>query len=79
MNELQLQQLISEIRYTDRVLDTTATICMIRVDKFVVVGQTGCLEDQDYDQDLGRQAAYNDALRQLYKLEAYRLKGVPRD
>jgi hypothetical protein len=54
--------------------DSTVTVCLILVDNgYSVIGSSACCSPDNFDTVIGREKAYEDALRQLYALEGYLL------
>lgn len=52
----------------------TMLICVLQVENgFVLVGKAGAVDPENYDEKLCKQYAYEDALRQMWPLEAYLL------
>lgn len=69
-----LDERIAEARY-HRVEGTTATVCMVILHSgFVVIGQSACINPEVFDEEAGREFAYQEALKKLWELEAYRVK-----
>lgn len=55
--------------------NTTVTVaCLTLRNGFYVCGYSACLNPANFDVELGRQVAFNDARDKIWKLEAYRLK-----
>jgi hypothetical protein len=51
------------------------TICVIKVENgFVLIGKSAPADPDNFNEELGRQFAYDDALRQMWPLEAYLLR-----
>lgn len=67
----ELQALIKSVDYK-AVSGTTLTLCVITLQSgFTLVGESACLNPADFNLELGKQYAYNDAFDQLWKLEGY--------
>lgn len=65
---------IADTRY-HRIENTTATVCALVLQSgFAVIGQSACLNPEMYDEEAGRELAYQDAVKKLWELEAYRVK-----
>jgi hypothetical protein len=63
----------SEVQYF-RIFDT-GTIAAVRLPNgFKLVGQSACVDPDNYDADMGNKIALEDAKRQLWALEGYLLK-----
>jgi hypothetical protein len=51
------------------------TICMLTLHNgFEVVGISGVLDQENYQQNIGEQVAYDDAFKKLWSLEGYRFQ-----
>lgn len=51
------------------------TICVIETtDGFFIVGDSAPASPENYKEDLGKQLAYEDCIRQMWKLEGYALR-----
>ena len=51
------------------------TICVLETTSgFYIVGDSCPASPENYKEDLGKQFAYEDCIRQMWKLEGYRLK-----
>lgn len=51
------------------------TICVLVLHSgFTVVGKSACVSPENFDAEMGRRIAREDAIRQLWTLEGYRLK-----
>lgn len=58
-----------------RVGQTTTIVCSLTLQSgFVVIGQASCLNPDVFDEQSGCELAYQDAMRKLWELEAYRIK-----
>lgn len=58
-----------------RVGETTAIVCSLTLKSgFVVIGKAACFSHDIFDEQMGCELAYQDAIRHLWGLEAYRLK-----
>lgn len=55
--------------------NSTLTICVITLSNgFEVVGQSACANKANFDADLGKKLAYDDALNKVWMLEGYLLR-----
>lgn len=55
-----------------RIKGTTVTICTITmVNGFSVIGHSACVNEHEYDGEIGREIAYKNAFEQLWALEGY--------
>ena len=74
MTKITLQELedkVVEVRYF---YWDTLTICVVEVENgYKVVGTSACADPQEYNQELGMELAYKDALNKLWPLEGYLL------
>ena len=51
------------------------TICVLKMDNgFMVIGESAPASIANFDTELGRKFAYENAIRQLWKLEGYALR-----
>jgi len=63
---------IKSVEYIYPNTHPTMTIAVVRVENgFSVVGKTAPADPENFNEELGRQFAYEDAVRQLWPLEAY--------
>lgn len=54
---------------------TTTTVCCLTLrNGFTAVGKSACIHSQDFDAELGRKYAKEEAIKQVFDLEAYMLK-----
>lgn len=59
---------------------TTTTLCLVKtIGDFVITGTSACIDPTEFDAAVGREAAYKDALRQLWDLEGYRARCLAHD
>lgn len=66
--------MVSHTHY-HRVPDTTVTICAITLKNgFTVVGESACIDPNNFDQTIGQKIAYENAFEKLWQLEGYRVK-----
>ena len=74
LDEEKLESLVQRIYY-HRVPDTTVTICAITLKNgFTVVGDSACIDPENFDYSIGEQVAYNNAFEKIWQLEGYRIK-----
>lgn len=74
LNEEKLESLVGRIYY-HRVPDTTVTICAITLKNgFTVVGESACIDPDNFNHSIGEQVAYNNAFEKIWQLEGYRIK-----
>tara|TARA_R110002096_G_scaffold6740_1_gene30678 strand:+ start:52 stop:351 length:300 start_codon:yes stop_codon:yes gene_type:complete len=54
---------------------TCFTVCLLTLKNgFNVVGESACVSPENFDQEIGRNVAYNDARDKIWLLEGYLLK-----
>jgi len=54
---------------------TMLTVCCLTLESgFNVVGESACASPENFDKELGRKRARENAKNQIWKLEGYRLK-----
>jgi aminopeptidase N len=54
---------------------TTVTVCCITLlNGFTVVGESACASPENFDADLGKKIARDDAKRKIWALEGYALR-----
>ena len=59
---------------------TTTTLCLVKtIGDFVITGTSACIDPTEFDAAVGRELAYEDALRQLWDLEGYRARCLAHD
>lgn len=53
--------------------DTTTTVCCLTLkNDFTIIGQSACVNPANFNAEQGRKLAFEDAIRQLWRLEGYR-------
>ena len=58
----------------------TTTLCLVKtIGDFVITGTSACIDPTEFDAAVGRELAYEDALRQLWDLEGYRARCLAHD
>lgn len=76
-NRISLQSILDKINHVDYFCPPRhphLTICMITMQNgFVALGESAPADPLNYDETLGRQFAYENAVRKLWPLEAYLL------
>lgn len=69
----QLEELVVKAEYHR--LTQCLTVCVLTLKNgFELLGQSACVDPNNYDRTIGEQVAYQDAFEQLWKLEGYLLK-----
>jgi hypothetical protein len=57
------------------VANTTTTVCaMVLQNNFVVIGKSAAASMANFDEEIGKQIAYDNAREQIWQLEGYLLK-----
>lgn len=55
--------------------DSTLTVCALKLKNgFEIVGESACASPENFDAELGKKIAYDDAVNKAFKLEGYLLK-----
>lgn len=68
-NKITKDYIISRVADVEFILKDMLTICIIKFDnKFIEVGYSICAEAEDYKEDVGKVAAYNDAVNKSFAL-----------
>ena len=58
-----------------RIGETTTVVCSLTLPSgFVVTGKAACLNPAEFDEQVGCELAYQEAMNALWELEAYRVK-----
>ena len=77
-NRVALDDIIKKIEhydYSNPERHPHMTICLVTMKNgFVVIGKSAPADPANFDKDLGREFAKEDAIRQLWQLEAYLLR-----
>ena len=74
VNFEDLENLGAQAEY-HRIDATTTVVCSLKLPSgFVILGQAACLNPENFDEEMGCELAYQDAMRKLWELEAYRVK-----
>lgn len=71
-----LESMEAKIAQEDYVLhEGILTLCILKMrNGFYVVGESAPASPENFDAELGRKFAYENAIRQLWKLEGYALR-----
>lgn len=68
----KIEAKIKEVDYLQRGVHT---ICYLTLQNgFTVTGQSACAHPENYNEELGRKIAYDNAFREVWSLEGYLLK-----
>ena len=63
------------VREEYAVIDLLLTLCILKMENgFYVVGESAPASPANFDAELGKKFAYENAIRQLWKLEGYALR-----
>lgn len=63
-----------------RVDNTTTTICaLVLKNNYVVVGKSAAISMNNFDEELGKKIAFDDAREQIWALEGYYLKSKQKE
>ena len=55
--------------------DTTVTVCcLILKNGFAVIGESACASPENFDEDIGRRLAFDNAREKIWQLEGYSLR-----
>lgn len=69
------ERIESKIKEVDYVTKGVHTICYLTLQNgFTVTGQSACAHPDNYNEELGRKIAYDNAFREIWPLEGYLLK-----
>lgn len=79
MEKLTLDYILSLISNTEYTADPQVTICKLTVGEVTIVGTSYCFSKATYDPERGKKSAYDDAIKQLFALEAYHQKRLRLD
>jgi hypothetical protein len=54
---------------------TTLTLCVLTLwNGYTVVGESACASPENFDEEIGRRLAFNNAFNKIWALEGYRLR-----
>jgi len=68
-------QIEEKVREVDYVTKGSHTICYITLQNgFTITGQSCCAHPENYNEELGRKIAYDNAFREIWPLEGYLLR-----
>jgi hypothetical protein len=79
MEKLTIEKLQSLVKSTGyfNLEDTTTTICALEtLSGFIIIGKSACLNIEDFDAEIGKKIAYDNAIEQLWELEGYYINKV---
>lgn len=71
-----LEQMVRDMRAVDYIVhEDVLTLCIIKMaNGFYIVGESAPASPENFDAELGRKFAYENAVKQLWKLEGYALR-----
>lgn len=75
-NSLSVESITSVIdaQLFKRIDNSTTTLCILTLQNgYIVVGKSACISKDVFDENLGQQFAYQDALAKIWELEGYLL------
>ncbi len=59
---------------------TTVTVCCLKlINGFTIVGQSACVNPDNFDPELGKELAYDDAKQQVFRFLAFRMLDTPNE
>ena len=75
LTEDNLKEQIIDVQYQR--FGETCTVCaLILKNGFVLIGKSACILPEMYDEEIGKQIAYEDAFKQMWQLEGYHVKST---
>jgi hypothetical protein len=73
----QIEGLIEHTEFWNPEAESTLTVCVLKLKNgFTVVGKSACAHPKNFDAELGKKIAWDDAFRQVWQLEGYLLREV---
>lgn len=76
MNKLTMEHIKGLIDDVEFISDPQVIICKMKVAESTIIGASYCFSKSSYDEEAGKKSAYNDAIKQLFDLEAYHQKRI---
>jgi hypothetical protein len=77
-NRVSLESLVAKIRFVDYIFPERhphMTLCLVTLENgYIVVGKTAPADPENFNAELGMRFAKEDAVRQIWPLEAYLLR-----
>lgn len=74
-NKLTIDDVKGVITQEEYVFKGTLTLCILTLKNgFFVTGESGCLDINNYDKEIGKKIAFECALNKIWELEGYLLK-----
>lgn len=77
MNKITIEHIESKIAKEDYFVipNTTITICILTLENgFTVTGESACVNPSNFDEEIGRKYARENAFEHIWELEGYLLK-----
>lgn len=69
------QTLTDAIKHAEYFRSDTLTVCVLTLwNGFKVIGESACADPANFDEQLGKEIAFEKAKNQIWALEGYRLK-----
>lgn len=76
----RVTQELLESRIVERIflhpVDTLTICVLVLVNGFVVTGESACAAPENYDEEIGRRIAFNNAFAKMWALEGYVLRNT---
>lgn len=77
VTEDRISAVISEIEFIRPNIHPTLTLCVITLNNgYCVVGESACVDPKEFNEMIGKDIAYQDARRKIWRLEGYLLSQV---
>lgn len=70
----KIEQLIVSEQYVLFPATDLTVCCLVLANRFCVIGQSACVDHENFDPEKGRKIARDDAKRKIWELEGYLLK-----
>ena len=71
--------MVSRVEYWRVPRTTTMVCCIITTSGFTVLGKAACVSAVNYDENIGKKIAYDNAREKIWELEGYRLNWLLHD
>lgn len=70
-----LQALIDKEEYAR--FGETCTVCALTLKSgYTVIGKSGCIDSKQFDENIGRKIAFDNAINELWALHGYHIKNT---
>ena len=74
-NHVTIDSIKAKVSDTKYINEGVLTIAVLTMENgFTVTGQSACADPANYDEDLGRKIAFDDAIKKMWPLEGYLLR-----